>query len=48
VLYNCGKSPQHPLDRRLGGPHSQSGHSGKRKILLLPLWELNPGHPATA
>jgi hypothetical protein len=30
-LYPQGKSPQYPLDRRLGGPQSQSGHSGKEK-----------------
>jgi hypothetical protein len=26
-----GKSPQYALDRRLGGPHSQSGHSEDKK-----------------
>jgi hypothetical protein len=26
-----GKSPQHPLDKRLGGPQSQSGHGGEEK-----------------
>jgi len=25
-LYPSGKSPQHPLNRRLGGLQSQSGH----------------------
>jgi len=25
-LYPWGKSPQHPLNRRLGGLQSQSGH----------------------
>jgi len=25
------KSPLYPLDRRLGGPRSQSGHSGEEK-----------------
>jgi hypothetical protein len=28
-LYLWGK--KHPVDRRLGGPQSQSGHSGKEK-----------------
>jgi len=26
-----GKSPWHPLDRRLGVPHSRSGHNGEEK-----------------
>jgi hypothetical protein len=26
-----GKSPWYPLDRRLGGPQSHSGHSGEKK-----------------
>jgi hypothetical protein len=30
-LYPQGKSPRYTLDRRLGGPQSQSGHSGKEK-----------------
>jgi hypothetical protein len=33
-----GKSPQHPLDMRLGGPHGWSGHGGK---------ERNPYNPKT-
>jgi hypothetical protein len=28
-----GKSPRCPLDRRLGGPQSQSGKRGEEKIL---------------
>jgi hypothetical protein len=28
-----GKGPRYPLDRRLGGPQSRSGHRGYRKIL---------------
>jgi hypothetical protein len=28
-LYPQGKSPWYPLDRRLGGPQSQSGHTAK-------------------
>jgi hypothetical protein len=31
-LYRRGKSPQYPLDRRLGGPHSRSGRRGEEKI----------------
>jgi len=30
-LYSPEKSPQYPLDRRLGGPQSQSGHGGEEK-----------------
>jgi hypothetical protein len=30
-LYPQGNSPQYPLDRRLGGPQSQSGGSGEEK-----------------
>jgi hypothetical protein len=33
-LYHRGKCPQYPLDRRLGRPHSQSGHCGEEIILL--------------
>jgi hypothetical protein len=29
------KDPRYPLDRRLGGPHSRSGHRGQKKILYL-------------
>jgi len=28
-LYSQGKSPWYPLDRRLGGPQSRSGHGLK-------------------
>jgi len=41
-------SPQHPLDRRLGGPQSQSGCSGEEKkipsLLLLGIepWLFSP------
>jgi hypothetical protein len=36
-LYRRGMSPRYPLDRRLGGPQSQSGRYGKEKNpLLLP------------
>jgi hypothetical protein len=30
-LYAQGKRPLYPLDRRLGGPQSQSGHGGEEK-----------------
>jgi hypothetical protein len=30
-LYPQGKSPQSPLDRRLGGHQNQSGHGGEEK-----------------
>jgi hypothetical protein len=32
-LLPLGKEPQYPLDRRLGGPQSQSGRCGEEKIL---------------
>jgi hypothetical protein len=28
ALYPRGKGPRYPLDRRLGGPQSRSGHGG--------------------
>jgi hypothetical protein len=36
-----GKSPWHPLDRRLGGPQSRSGRGGEEKNSQ-PLPELEP------
>jgi hypothetical protein len=30
-LYPQGKSPWYPLDRRLGGPQSRSGHGGEEE-----------------
>jgi hypothetical protein len=30
-LYLLGKSPSYQLDRRLGGPQSQSGSGGEKK-----------------
>jgi len=36
-LYSQGKSPWYPLERRLGGPQSQSGHSGAEKNYQLLL-----------
>lgn len=35
-----------PLDRRLGGPQSQSGYCGGEKSL--PSWESNPSHHLVA
>jgi hypothetical protein len=35
---------RHPLDRRLGGPQSRSGH-GNRMKTLCRCWEKNPGRP---
>jgi hypothetical protein len=35
MLYPQGKSPQYPLDRRLGGPKSQLGHYAEEKNLAL-------------
>jgi hypothetical protein len=32
-LYPWGKSPQYPLDGRLGGPQNRSGRRGEAKIL---------------
>jgi len=34
LLYPQGNSPQYPLDRRLGGPKSQSGYGGEEKNYL--------------
>jgi len=34
-FYPPGKNPWYPLDRRLDGPQSQSGH-GKEKKLFCP------------
>jgi len=31
LLYPQEKNPPYPLDRRLGGPQSQSGDGGKEK-----------------
>jgi len=35
-LYLWDRSLQIPLDRRLGGPHSQSGHGGEEKKIPAP------------
>jgi hypothetical protein len=34
-LYPRGMSPRYPLDRRLGGPQSQSGRGGEEKNFQL-------------
>jgi len=39
-----GKSPWYPLDRRLGGSHSRSGHGGEEKNSS-PCRESNPRTP---
>jgi hypothetical protein len=36
-LYPQGKSPWYPLDRRLGGPQSRSGHGIEEKNSQPPL-----------
>jgi hypothetical protein len=36
TLYPQGKSPWYPLDRRLGGPQSRSGHGVKEKNSKTP------------
>jgi hypothetical protein len=47
-LYPQGKSPPYPLDRRLGGPQSRSGHGGEEKDSQLPpgIEPQNPDRPA--
>jgi hypothetical protein len=39
-----GKEPRYPLDRRLGGPQSRSGHGGQEKNSQ-PRRESNPRTP---
>jgi hypothetical protein len=36
-IYFQGRSAKHPLNWRLGGAHSQSGHFGEEKNLVLLL-----------
>jgi hypothetical protein len=44
-IHAPGKKSQYPLNRRLGGPKSQSGRGGKEKQSLLCLcWKSNPDH----
>jgi hypothetical protein len=46
-LHPCGKIPQYPFNRRLGGPQIWSGHGGEKKISRhCPFWELKPPYPA--
>jgi len=43
VLYPQGERPQHQMDRKVGGPQSQSECSGKeKKIPSLPLPGMKP------
>jgi hypothetical protein len=42
MLYPQGRSPRYPLDRRLGGPQSQSGHREEEKNLTLSGIEPRP------
>jgi hypothetical protein len=35
-LYSQGKSSRYPLDRRLGGIQSRSGHGGEKNSKLQP------------
>jgi hypothetical protein len=41
LFYPQGKSPQYPLDGRLGGPQSLPGRYGEEKNLTLP--RIKPG-----
>jgi len=41
-LYPQGKRPWYPLDRRLDGPHSQSGCGGEEKNFHH--WPTHPPH----
>jgi hypothetical protein len=41
LLYSWGKNPQYPLNRKLGGPQTWSGHFGEEKSLL-PLLGIEP------
>jgi hypothetical protein len=41
-LYAQGKSPHYPLDRRLGGLQSRSGHGGNAGIVLHFIFSVLP------
>jgi hypothetical protein len=45
LLYPRGKSPQYPLDKRLGGPQSRSRFCRMEKIFF-PLLGIEPSRPA--
>jgi hypothetical protein len=47
-LYPQGKNPWYPLNRRLGGPQSRSGHGGEEKNSQSPpgIEPRNPDRPA--
>jgi len=42
VALHWGKRSQYPLDKRMGGPQSQSGNGGKKKKNSLPPPGLKP------
>jgi len=42
LLYPHGKSPWYSLDKRLDGPHSQSGMMAKIKNPIIPLLGIEP------
>jgi len=46
LLYPQAKSPEYPLDRRLGGSWNQSGYNDETSPC--PYQEPNPGHPASS
>jgi hypothetical protein len=46
AVLHSGEDPQYSLNRRLGGPHSRSGHNGEDKNSLHLLWiELRSSRP---
>jgi hypothetical protein len=45
-LYPQGNSPWYPLDRRLGGPQSQSGHGGEEKNSQTSRTDVQRAHDA--
>jgi len=40
--FTIWKEPTHPLDKRLGGPHSLSGSGGEEKEALAPVRNRSP------
>jgi hypothetical protein len=47
TLYSLGNDPRYPLDRRLGGPHSLSGHKRQEEKSFHLCWGSNPGCPVS-
>jgi hypothetical protein len=45
-LYLLRKSPRHPVDRRLGGPHNQFVHCAEEKNLSMLGIEPGPTSPS--